>query len=427
MSKWNVVPAAALTALAISCTPPNGETDAGPAAGSCELESDCPDDGRPEKRSELDAVYDDVNERMIVFGGTNTIPVDCDFPDYQYLSETWAFHDRCGTWEQIATGNAPPARGRHMMAYDKTGHQMLMFGGRCCRVANGGSVNYTLYNDLWALDLDDDTWSQLNTNTGPSARDNASLVVAAPSNKAFLFGGNLSTSGLAYNVVNELWQLDLAENTWSQLSPTGTPPSARLWVAGTYDSERNRLIFYGGDDEDAFFGSDSLGDLWAYNIDDNTWIQLHDGFDVAPAGRFWTRITYDTVNDRYLMFGGHDDTNLGNTNEIWAFDPQNFAWQQLRPGDTYNKPAIAQCQFPPDFSNVDMQAPERRNGHAMTWSTREGCPGVLAAMGKTDCGATDDVWRWRVDNDEWEELDAAREGEMCLRADRGFDCAEMCE
>jgi hypothetical protein len=425
MSKHIVLTASLVAAATLACAPPETQ-DAGPDDPGYEFADDCPDDGRPERRSELDAIYDSAAERMIIYGGTGTIPIDCDFPDYQYTNETWAFHDRCGTWQQIATGNAPPARGRHMMAYDKAGNRMLMFGGRCCRVSNGADVSYTLYGDTWALDLTNDTWEQLSTNPGPEARDNGSLLVAN-NGKAYLFGGNLSTSGLAYNVRNDLWELDLSSNTWTMLSPTGTPPSARLWPAGVYDPERNRLVYYGGDDEDAFFGSDSLGDLWAYDLDDNAWIQLHAGVDVAPAGRFWTRLAYDHVNDRYLMFGGHDDTQLGNTNEIWSFDPQNFAWQQLRPGDTYNNPSTGFCQFPPDFSSVDMASPERRNGHAVTFSTRESAPGLLTTMGKTDCGATDDVWRWRIDTDEWEELDTAREGEMCLRADRGFDCAEMCE
>jgi hypothetical protein len=92
----------------------------------------------------------------------------------------------------------------------------------------------------------------------------------------------------------------------------------------------------------------------------------------------------------------------------------------------YNKPANGFCDFPADFTVVDMEAPERRNAHVFVYASGS-CPSVLTSMGKTDCGASDDVFRWRFDTEVWEELTVAREGEMCLRADRGFDCFEMCE
>lgn len=405
---------------------PDPEPDA--ELGPCDLADDCPDDGRPTTRSELSAVYDSSRQRMIMWGGSTAISEQCAFVSpggSNFQDETWVFHDRCGTWEQLDVPGPPP-RSRHMMAYDAAGDRVLMFGGRFRQATNG---NYTTYNDLWQFDLATDTWSELITNNAPIARVNGGFVVNPAGTKAYLFGGNISLSGQAYNAQNDIYELDLSTYEWTQLNPDGQGPSGRLFVSAVYDPARDYVAFTGGADETAF-DLDALyyREMWAYDVNNNAWVLLHAGDDAnVPAGRFWGRMVYDTENDRYLMFGGHDDTNLGNANDMWAFDPDNDEWTVLQLGDVYNRPANGVCDFPPDFTIVDKDAPERRNAHAMAFSEGSTCPGVIITMGKTDCGATDDVHRWRVDTDEWEELLAANQGEMCERADRGFDCTEMCE
>lgn len=93
-----------------------------------------------------------------------------------------------------------------MMAYDPAGQRAFVFGGR---YRAGGEGNYTNYNDLWALDLETDTWSELATTNAPTPRVNGILVVIPEGTKAYLFGGNVSRNGLAYNPVNDLRELDL--------------------------------------------------------------------------------------------------------------------------------------------------------------------------------------------------------------------------
>jgi hypothetical protein len=49
----------------------------------------------------------------------------------------------------------------------------------------------------------------------------------------------------------------------------------------------------------------------------------------------------------------------------------------------------------------------------------------LLFAGKTDCGASDDVWRW-ADGD-WKERLGAREGEACLRwREDPSECGDIC-
>lgn len=195
-----------------------------------------------------------------------------------------------------------------------------------------------------------------------------------------------------------------------------------------FDAGRNRIVITGGADETAFDNDATyFNDIWAYLVDENRWELLHDGSGEAPAGRFWGEWAYDEESDVYLLFGGHDDTALGNANDLWAFDPTTNEWTALRIGDTYNRPANGFCDFPADFTNVDVKAPERRNAHVLVYASQSECPGLITTMGKTDCGATDDVHRWITGEGRWQELVEAREGEMCRRADTEFDCLGMCQ
>ena len=50
------------------------------------------------------------------------------------------------------------------------------------------------------------------------------------------FGGRLA----------DLWSYDLVGNVWSQLSPSGAAPAARLSHVAALDAERGRLLLHGG-------------------------------------------------------------------------------------------------------------------------------------------------------------------------------------
>ncbi|MFZ9886941.1 MAG: Kelch repeat-containing protein [Myxococcota bacterium] len=418
-------PALGLACVVVTSCVPASAPDAGPSDPvGCTLQNDCGEEtGRPGRRSELDGIYDPRAGRMIIFGGTTAIPVECNFPAAEYTDETWAFFDRCGIWKQL-TGPSPGLRSRHMMAYDSGAHRALLYGGR---YRAGTTGLYTVFGDLWELDLGADSWSELSTTGAPPARVHAAFEVNGNGTKAYLFGGNKSPDGTVYDVQNDLWELDLANLSWTKLTPAGPAPDARQWFGSLFDVTRDRFVVFGGSDNNAFFSTDYKNDVWAYDVSSGAWQRLHDGASPAPAGRFGPEWVHDSESDTYLLFGGHDDTNLGNSNDLWAFSPASNTWEQLRPGDTYNKQANGFCDFPPDFTVVDQDSPERRNAFAAVYSSNADCPALLVTMGKTDCGAADDVQRYVPTERRWDLLLEAREGEMCLRTNTEFDCFEMCE
>ena len=172
-----------------------------------------------------------------------------------FVGETWAFHPDCDNFERIASEGGPSARGRHAVAYDPGRNWMLVHGGRH-RVDTSGV--YTLFDDTWALDLATDTWVQVAAG-GPPARSNHTAVVAG--DRMIVFGGNTSTNGLQFSPLDDLWALDLNRGTWTELQ-TVDGPSARLFHAAVVSADGTTMFVYGGGDESAFTGP-FFADLWA--------------------------------------------------------------------------------------------------------------------------------------------------------------------
>jgi len=394
---------------------------------------DPPTGARPSRRSEHAGIYDPVGNRVIIYGGSFAVPINCGFPTPTFESEVWAYDIACDSWKQLGLGGGtgPGGRVRHMTAYDSTRHQMVVFGGR---FRAGSSGNYTLYNDLWAFDLASETWSNvpLAAATAPSARVNGAFVYDPTGDRLLLFGGNASTSGAFYQSLADVWEYSYATQTWSQLSPTGQSPASRLFTGALWDDSRQWLVVFGGADETAFNQDvQYFGDLWGLDFSSGSpaWAELDAASTFAPKGRFWGGLVRDEVNDRYVMFGGHDNgaiaPDVGNSNDLWTFDPNSLEWFMHTEGDTWNAPALGFCLFPADFTIVDTDLPERRNAHVFVGGNGR----AYATGGKTDCGVVDDLWEldYSQTAPTWKELTFATVGEVCWRNSGSAEfCTDMC-
>ncbi len=362
---------------------------------------------------ELEGAWDKARGRLVFFGG-NLAPAEECQTRTEFGDETWAFLPSCGTFVPLDT-SGPSARGRFMVALDETRDQLLLFGGR---YRDGNSGSYTLHEDLWALDLTTDTWSELSpTNDGPSARVNGAMAVSG--NNLVLFGGNTSTSGASYNPQDDLWSLDLASLEWTSHGSSGGPDD-KLFHVGAMSDDGGTYYLYGGGDENAFFG-DFHTDTWALDTSDWSWTEIDDGQEGSdPLGRLAPSLVHDSAHNRLLMFGGHDDGALGNTNDTWALDLGGGGWSNVVEGDVIDAGGSGFCDFPSDFTEVDMTSPERRHQHV---STRAGNR-IMVFGGKTDCGLINDVWTLDLDSDGWTEISAASAGESCVRT--SANCSEHC-
>lgn len=384
-------------------------------------------DAQPERLSEHAAAYDYDREQMLLFGGSMSVPENCGFPASQFSGDTWLYDVPCGAW-RLLEGNAPQARGRHMMAYGDGNY--WLFGGRYR--ADGGSGAYSIFDALWRFDAEDEAWTAVDVSgeVEPSARVSGAMGWDVRRDQLWMIGGNTSLSAMAYEPRNDVWRFDPATAEWQRVfehdgALCGTDyPCPRLFHTLLYDYKRDRFVLFGGADDSAFTGTVSyFKDVWALELDPPRWVRLNAGTGAAPEGRFWGRWIHDTVRDSYILFGGHDDQTLGNRNDAWEYLPVEDQWVELADGDYFNSPQIGFCDFPADFTIVDTALPERRNAHTMIWSPT--CEHGVIFGGKTDCGAIDDVWEYA--DGAFSERIEALEGEVCHRFRSNPDnCANMC-
>jgi len=117
----------------------------------------------PTARDRHTAIYDPINDRMLVFGGRNS--------SSHWNNDVWSL-SLGGTpiWLAITpSGILPPARWGHSAIYDALNRQMVIFGGS----ATAGFH----YADAWALSLG----PAVAVGDGLPARDGLALIAAGPS------------------------------------------------------------------------------------------------------------------------------------------------------------------------------------------------------------------------------------------------------
>ncbi len=268
----------------------------------------------PSARHGHAAVYDPQADRMVVFGGRGS--------GLAFFNDTWTL-SLSGTpgWASLTPlGTAPSMRQDHSGIFDPLRGRLVVFGG----------YDYvaTRRNDLWALSLfGSPAWECLmpDESARPAVRYGHTSIIDAPRNRMVVFGGTTQVGD-----VNDVWAATFtAIPSWTQLAPTGTPPSARLWHTAICDPERDRMLVFGG-----YGGAfpNGTNEVWALSLSGTpAWTQLFPA-GTPPPGRFSTRATYDPVRDRVLVYGG-----LPYDGSVWALWLSAIGapfWTQLAPTGT---------------------------------------------------------------------------------------------
>lgn len=399
--------------------PPDEDTGTGDDAGSPDAGMPPSCEGldpsvAPEPRGDQVAVFDAARGRLVVWGGDRGVPVMC-FPSPDYVDELWLYDAACAAWSRVDAAGGPGARARASAVLDPSRDRMLVFGGR--RPLGGG--RYELFGDLWALDLETLSWSEVPVaGDAPEGRANATLVLDAARDRLVLFGGNLSGDGASFRPMNDTWAFDLASGGWQQIASGGTAPDRRLFHAAAVTADGSRMIVVGGGDANAFTGP-FLDDAWSLDLASDSWSAI-----AVSGERPLARISAQLVasGDGVVLIFGHDDGVLGNTNDVWRLDPAAGTWSLLAPGDELSNLDVGFCDFPPDFTTQDLDRPERRQAFGVGV---DGEGGALVFGGKSDCGLVNDVWRLDLASGGWEPLRPATMGLSCQRQGR-LECTSYC-
>jgi hypothetical protein len=271
----------------------------------------------PPPLQDAPAVYDPVRESMLIFGGRTS--------NSAYSNDVWELSlVDLPTWTLLKTdGTKPSPRSGHVLLYDSRRERLLLFGG----------ADSVTLNDCWALDLTvvPPAWGEGSpTGTPPSPRAYCQAVYDSLNDQAILFGGaeTLGADGPPTDLRDDLWSLSITEPpVWTELTPTGTPPSARAAGAVIYDRARERMVLFGGFDggvlNDGFTLSLGLGA-------DPDWAPLGESGGPPPA-RAIPGAIYEAPQDRLVIFGGF--AGAGSLNDVWALDLDTSEWTELSPTD----------------------------------------------------------------------------------------------
>jgi hypothetical protein len=198
----------------------------------------------PSARSSFSMVYDETNQRVILFGGwSKTAGVD--------LNDTWAYDPATNTWTDLKpTGDVPTARGGHSIAYDSTLGKIVLFGGT-------DSKAKTYFNDTYTFDFVANAWTKVTTvGEVPPLRAGHKMAYDQVAGTVVLFGG---WNGTLY--YNDTWTFSATESTWTNLNLTDAP-SARDSHSLIFGEATNELILFGG----FVGGTDVAQDTWAFGV-----------------------------------------------------------------------------------------------------------------------------------------------------------------
>ena len=388
-----------------------GQPDMGSSPGDWSLGEALTEGTAPPRRGDMAAAFDPATQRAIMFFGDSAEPENCGFAGSQFLNDGYVYDLANNRWYPLVVNgaNVPTPRARSRGLWDPVRERFILFGGRW---RDGNSGPYTFLNDVWALDPKTGEWTELSpfttAQTAPSGRMNFGINYDEANDRMILHGGG-TTDFAQFFINSDTWVFSFETNEWSQIAQGNPQPVPRIFHAFAFDQQGGRLFVFSGGGEDAFTMTSFFGDMWMLDVASETWTEIT---GTMPAGRIKGEMIYDGERSRLLLFAGHDDSNLGNNNDIWSFDLNALTWTEEVTGDTFNAPNIGFCDFPGNFAAVDINSPERRESHLFL---RAGADVALMYGGRTDCGLANDTWSLDLSSLSWTQLNPSPTGMTCVR------------
>jgi hypothetical protein len=176
-------------------------------------------------------------------------------------------------------------------------------------------------NQIWELRLDSlQVWSHLTPATVfPPGFDPSLPMIWDEGNAQVLADVQASGEVVVWGMTPD------PVPAWAQLAPINAGPDPKAGASAIYDPIRRRMLVFGG----VPLNGPAYTDLWALWLDSGPmWERLSVS---GPSPRQYSRLGYDPVGDRLVVFGGTSVfPSPTSFNDVWTFSlGSNGGWTQL--------------------------------------------------------------------------------------------------
>jgi len=249
-------------------------------------------------------VVDPVRNELIFVNGYSAMDDDTTISRGEHVSEVWAYSRTSNRWRYAAKGPLSMPQGEGGISiYDAANDRIIYFGGLT------GTNQRT--NDVWQLKADvHGMYKATKLNPGGSLPTQRWLMAGCydATNQRMVIWGGQSASG----VLGDMWALSLTSGTetWTQLTPTGTAPTAAWQSCFAFDSATKRLYVHAG----ATDASSTTFTSQLFYLDISTTNCSWTNTGVAGGlGVRGATLAFDSANQRLVCFGGFDGSAVNNT------------------------------------------------------------------------------------------------------------------
>jgi len=306
----------------------------------------------PTAREEFGFTFDSTHNVAILFGGAIQ-----DSP--YYLNDTWEYSLDTNTWSMRiphGTYGNPVPRSFFNMAYDSTDNVVVLFGGY--------NPSFGLLSDTWEYDYDTNTWTETTppvSQPNPPAMNGFALTYDSAADRIIVAG----TEGDPFaGATFHTWAYDATTNSWEDRAPSPQPDPR---FGHSMASNKQVSVLNSGKWWDPSGNETWHKDTWEYNYTLNKWtkyvhslplpriggamarfddrVWLVNGLAHAGNGTFhwwdiWVwlpgwwdmrslgpelipppsknhRMTYDSIHDAMILFGGTD--NSTHLDKTWVY------------------------------------------------------------------------------------------------------------
>lgn len=295
----------------------------------------------PGTRARHSMALDAAHGRALLFGGRTRTGGS---GPYTLFADVWAFDFKSSAWSQLATTGAGPS-GRSNAAIAVSGDKLIVFGGN----TSTSGLSFNPQSDAYAMDLASGAWTKLAPSGPPTARLFHAMAADPVAHRVYVHAGG-DANAFQGPFFADLWALDLDAMSWTDLhAKNGGDGTGRikLGLAATVGKSGTAVYAFGGHDDGALGNrNDVLSiDLSAASP---AWAAVQQG-DVPgqPATGPCTFPPDFTTEDMksperrsafafgaradgaaFVVVGG--DSDCGVLGDAWWFDAAVGAWTPIR-------------------------------------------------------------------------------------------------